>query len=149
MLRLKNITLKRVEKMQKDFSAAYPMMKIMFLGFNWPWNETGFVSCFQGIDAKAERKLLKAGANKTFFPNGTGGVQKASLILQPAEVSFLDLIVRAGNLLIDLEEVEVIKGSELVNKSLAEARIPERTELVVLAVKRPGDGTIIYREAAF
>ena len=30
-----------------------------------------------------------------------------------------------------------------MDKSLAEVRIPERTGLVVLAVKRPGDDTII------
>lgn len=97
----------------------------------------------RAIDYKADQKLLKAGANKTVSPNEIGGVRMASLILRPAVVSFLDVIVRAGDLLIDLEEVQVKKGSELVDKSLAEARIPERTGLVVLAVKRPGDDTII------
>ncbi|MGM0651317.1 MAG: potassium channel family protein [Bacillota bacterium] len=97
----------------------------------------------RAIDDKADRKLLKAGADKTVSPNEIGGVRMASLILRPAVVSFLDVIVRAGDLLIDLEEVRVKKGSEMAGQNLAEVRIPERTGLVVLAVKRAGDDTII------
>lgn len=96
----------------------------------------------RAIDKKADLKLLKAGADKTVSPNEIGGVRMASIILRPAVVSFLDVIIRAGEVTIDLEEVTVAKGSELIGCSLSEARIPERTGLIILAVKR-GDGETI------
>jgi len=97
----------------------------------------------RAIDDKADLKLLKAGANKTVSPNEIGGVRMASLVLRPAVVSFLDVITRAGGVTIDLEEVVIGKSSSLDGVSLAEARIPERTGLIVMAVKRSGDETRI------
>ncbi|MDY6827591.1 MAG: potassium channel protein [Bacillota bacterium] len=97
----------------------------------------------RAIDDKADLKLLKAGANKTVSPNEIGGVRMASLVLRPAVVSFLDVITRAGGMIIDLEEVSIGKGSALDGISLAEASIPERTGLIVMAVKRNSDETRI------
>ncbi len=89
----------------------------------------------RAIDDKADLKLFKAGADKTVSPNEIGGVRMASLILRPAVVSFLDVITRAGKVTIDLEEVLIREESLLEGMRLAEARIPERTGLIVLAVK--------------
>lgn len=97
----------------------------------------------RAIDDKANLKLIKAGANKTVSPNEIGGVRMASLVLRPAVVSFLDVITRAGGMTIDLEEVSIGKGSALDGISLAEARIPEQTGLIVMAVKRSSDETRI------
>ena len=67
----------------------------------------------------------------------------ASLVLRPTVVSFLDVITRAGRMTIDLEEIEVKKRSVLDGSTLAETRIPERTGLIVMAVKRDGEDTVI------
>ena len=97
----------------------------------------------RAIEDKADLKLLKAGADKTVSPNEIGGMRMATLILRPAVVSFLDVIIRAGEISVDLEEVVVTEHSKLNGLTLAEARIPERTGLIVLAVKRIDNDTII------
>lgn len=106
----------------------------------------------RAIDDKADLKLLKAGADKVVSPNEIGGSRMASLVLRPAVVSFLDVITRAGEVVIDLEEVIVKTGSKLSGQTLADARIPEQTGLIVMAVKRkkgetiinPGPATILF-----
>lgn len=97
----------------------------------------------RAIDPKADQKLLKAGADKTVSPNEIGGVRMASLVLRPAVVSFLDVIIRAGDLSVDLEQVVVKKDSQLSGVTLAEANIPGKTGLIVLAVKHGYGDTVI------
>jgi voltage-gated potassium channel len=97
----------------------------------------------RAIDDKADLKLLKAGADKVVSPNEIGGSRMASLVLRPAVVSFLDVITRAGEVVIDLEEVIVKAGSKLSGQTLADARIPEQTGLIIMAVKRNKGETII------
>jgi len=97
----------------------------------------------RAIDDKADVKLLKAGADKTVSPNEIGGVRMASMILRPAVVSFVDVITRAGNMTVDLEEITIEKKSPLNRATLADARIPERTGLIVIAVKKQ-DGEIEF-----
>ncbi len=97
----------------------------------------------RAIEEKSDLKLLKAGADKVVSPNEIGGTRMASLILRPAVVSFLDVITRAGQVVIDLEEVSIRIGSSLVGKSLADARIPEQTGLIVMAIKRSNGETEI------
>lgn len=97
----------------------------------------------RAIDDKADVKLLKAGADKTVSPNEIGGVRMASMILRPAVVTFVDVITRAGNMTVDLEEITIEKKSPLNRATLADARIPERTGLIVIAVKKQ-DGEIEF-----
>jgi len=60
----------------------------------------------------------------------------ASLLLRPIVVSFLDIITHMGDVVLDLEEVTVCRGSDMVGRTLKDARIPERTGLVVIAIKK-------------
>lgn len=97
----------------------------------------------RAIDDKADVKLLKAGADKTVSPNEIGGVRMASMILRPAVISFVDVVTRAGQMTVDLEEITIEAESPLNESSLANARIPEQTGLIVIAVKRL-DGDIEF-----
>lgn len=89
----------------------------------------------RAIDKGSPEKLKKAGANNTISPNEIGGSRMASLMLRPTVISFLDIITHAGEVVLDLEEVVIYKGSSLTNKTLREAKIPEKTGLIVLAIK--------------
>lgn len=97
----------------------------------------------RAIDDKADLKLLKAGADKTVSPNEIGGVRMASMILRPAVVTFVEVVTRAGQMTVDLEEITIEAKSPLKGSSLADARIPERTGLIVIAVKKL-DGEIKF-----
>ncbi len=65
------------------------------------------------------------------------------MILRPAVITFVDVVTRAGKMTVDLEEVTIEKESFLNSCSLAEARIPEQTGLIVIAVKKV-DGEIVF-----
>ncbi len=92
----------------------------------------------KAIEESAHKKLQKAGADKTISPNEIGGQRIASHIIRPAVISFLDVITRAGDVTLDLEEVVIAPHSGLVGQKLFEAKIPERTGLIILALKSKG-----------
>ena len=98
----------------------------------------------RAYDRHAHGKLRKAGADNTVSPNELGGTRMAALVLRPAVVSFIDVITRVGDVGMDLEEVNIRPGSEMVGRTLKEARIRERTGLVVLAVKKAETGKTIF-----
>lgn len=93
----------------------------------------------KAIEQSAHSKLLKAGADKTISPNEIGGQRIAALLIRPAVISFLDVITRAGDVTLDLEEVVISQHSQLAGMKLLEAKIPEQTGLVILALRRKGE----------
>lgn len=92
----------------------------------------------KAIEKSAHNKLTKAGANKTISPNEIGGQRMAALLLRPSVISFLDVITRDGDVTLDLEEIKIPHYSNLVGKKLMDAKIPEKTGLIVLALKKTG-----------
>ncbi len=90
----------------------------------------------RAIDRKAHAKLRKAGADNTISPNEIGGLRMAALLLKPAVVSFLDIITRAGELRLDLEEITITQKSGMSGKTLYELAIPKKIGLMVLAIKK-------------
>ncbi len=98
----------------------------------------------KAVEKSAHNKLIKAGANKTISPNEIVGQRMAALMIRPSVISFLDVITRAGDVTLDLEEVTIPPRSELVGKKLFEARIPEKTGLIVLAVKSRDESNLVF-----
>lgn len=92
----------------------------------------------KAVEKNAHNKLIKAGADKTISPNEIGGQRMAALIMRPSVISFLDVITRAGNVTLDLEEVVIPQHSGIIGQKLLEAKIPEQTGLIVLALKEKG-----------
>lgn len=93
----------------------------------------------KAINQSAHKKLLKAGANKTISPNEIGGLRIAAHMVRPSVISFLDMITRSDDLALELEEVVIKAHSALNGKKLYEAKIPEQTGLIVLALKKQSD----------
>jgi voltage-gated potassium channel len=92
----------------------------------------------RAVERTAHSKLIKAGANKTISPNEIGGQRMAASLMRPSVTSFLDVMTRAGDMLLDLEEIEIPPQSKVAGVRLVEARIPEQTGLIVLALKKKG-----------
>jgi voltage-gated potassium channel len=90
----------------------------------------------RSIEKGADLKLRRAGADNTISPNELGGVRMASLMLRPQVVSFLDIITRFDEEILDLGEVSVEEGAEIDNLLLKDARIPEKTGLIIIALRR-------------
>lgn len=90
----------------------------------------------RAIDKTSHDKLKRAGANNTISPDEIGGSRMAALMLRPNVISFLDIITHAGEVVLDLEDVVLCDNSKIKNSSLREARIPEKTGLIILAIKK-------------
>lgn len=94
----------------------------------------------RGYDEDAAGKLRKAGADHVVSPDVTGGIRLASVLLRPQVVSFLDVVTRSEDLDLLLEQVPVPRDSTLDGTTLAEAEIPRKTGLVVVAIRHEQDG---------
>ncbi len=93
----------------------------------------------RSVESTSREKLKKAGANNTISPNVIGGMRMASFVIRPSIISFLDIITHAGDVVLDLEDVVICEGTSLRGQSLKEAKIPERTGLIVLAIRKTGE----------
>lgn len=85
-------------------------------------------------------KLYRAGANYVVSPNVSGAQRMASMILRPTVVSFLDIATRSSDMSLRVEQAAVTEASDLAGKTLAEARIPQHTGLIVIALKKADKG---------
>lgn len=95
------------------------------------------------LDIQLTKKIQKAGADKVICPTFIGGMRMASEMIRPSVVSFLDQMLRSRS---DhrVAEVTVPPGSPLLGR-LQDARIQERTGMVVIALDRgEGEGQFTY-----
>jgi len=95
-------------------------------------------------------KMYRAGADHVVSPNVSSAVRMASVMLRPSVLSFLDVATRSAELSLRLEEASVDEASPLSGMQLKEARIPEKTGLIVIAVRkvRDGDGRFVFNPVA-
>jgi len=84
----------------------------------------------------AARKLLRAGANRVVSPYQIGAVQMAQTAIRPAVVDFMTLATSSDNLELAMEEITIMKGSSLGEKSLLEANLRQRFGVIVVAIQR-------------
>ena len=87
-------------------------------------------------------KFYRAGADYVVNPTYIGGMRMASEMLRPRVVTFLDRMLR-GQVTERVEQAIVEEGSPIAGKTLAEARIQERTGLLPIALEMP-DGRSIF-----
>lgn len=89
-------------------------------------------------DKHAPDKLKKAGANKTISATQIGGRRMAAQMLRPSVVSFLEVVTSIDDVQLDLQDVVINQGSEMIGKTLRDLKIPDRFGLVVIAAKKLG-----------
>ncbi len=89
----------------------------------------------------SEQKIIKAGANRVITPNVIGGRRMAGMVMQPVVSDYLDLVAHGEGVEFRLQEYSVVAGSQLLGKTLSEARVREATGVYVLAV-RSAEGRI-------
>ena len=109
------------------------------------------------IDQSSEHKLRRAGADSVITSNSIGGMRMASVMLRPAVVSFLDKMLYMKDAALRVEEALIPDGSGLIGKTMAQAKIGEKTGLIIIAIKdketgnyhyNPGSSTVIKENDA-
>lgn len=102
----------------------------------------------RSVDPHTEDKLYKAGANHVISPNVIGGTRMAAAMLRPAVVSFLEVMMRGSDVSMRMEEVTVPPNSAIDGKTLMDAQIPQKTGLIVIAIKNPEEGKLIFNPSS-
>ena len=96
----------------------------------------------KALDEEAEKKILQIGANRVVSPYKLSGLRIAQGLIRPTLVDFMDLIIRRKELSLYMEELVVKKDSKLVNRNLAECDIRRTANVIVVAVKKPGEDIV-------
>ncbi len=64
-------------------------------------------------------RLEKAGADKVAMPNQIGGFHMATMLIRPNVVDFIDVLSNKSSADLQVEEMEVVKGSKIVGSKLS------------------------------
>jgi voltage-gated potassium channel len=87
-------------------------------------------------ERQTEEKLKMAGANRVISPYFISGRRMAALATRPVASDFLDMVMHGEHLDFSLREIPIPDRSYLVNKSLAEAEIRQKSGATVLAMRK-------------
>lgn len=101
---------------------------------------------------EAEKRLIRAGADKVIFPDLIGGFRIAMGLMRPTFTNFVDVVSRSyeeGQIAVD--ELHVSGACSLINHSLADTKIRQDYNLIILAIRNqdgafhfnPGKDTVI------
>jgi voltage-gated potassium channel len=93
----------------------------------------------KAIDEEGERKILQIGANRVVSPYKWSGLKIAQGLIRPTLVDFMDLIIRRKELALYIEEFVVKKEAYIANRSLNECNIRRKANVIVVALKKPGE----------
>ncbi len=85
-------------------------------------------------------KMYRAGADHVVSPNVSSAIRMASVMLRPSVLSFLDVATRSADFTLRIEQATISESSALAGKTLREAEIPQKTGLIVIAVRKGEDG---------
>ncbi len=92
------------------------------------------------IDHRNRSKLLHAGADKVIAPSEVGADRMAQVILRPNVDQFLERVLRAGALSLQIDEVEVRPGAALAGQTLAESNFRQQFSAIVIGMIDQSEG---------
>lgn len=95
----------------------------------------------------AQRKLVRAGADRVISPYEIGAVQMAQTALRPAVVDFVQLATSSENLELAMEQVRIGPRSALASRSILDSNLRARFGIIVVGIKR-NDGRMEFNPAA-
>jgi voltage-gated potassium channel len=103
----------------------------------------------KAVEAGADAKLRRAGADGVVSPNAIGGLRMVSEMVRPEVVSFLDVMMRDRDQPLRIEELPVPPGSRLAGRRVAELDLGAHG-LLLLALRAggPGGPRTIYNPAS-
>jgi voltage-gated potassium channel len=87
-------------------------------------------------------KLRQAGADRVVNPQALGAARMASFVEQPNVAEFIDVVMHERSMEFRMREFEITASSGLARQSLRDARLRERANVLVLAL-RMADGLFV------
>lgn len=92
-------------------------------------------------ETESVSKLEKAGADRVSLPYQIGGYHMAAVALRPAVVDFLDVIIDGKHSELQIEEINVDRGSQLIGRKIGEYLSRKKTGATVLAINKKSGAT--------
>lgn len=113
-------------------------------------NHSAFIIA-RADEEKSEKKLMRAGADKVFLPYIIGGHKMAQSITKPAVTDFLEFTVHNKDMGLEMEQLNVNKGSRLNGLKLMDSGIRKEMDIIIVAIRKksgemafnPSSGTLI------
>jgi voltage-gated potassium channel len=96
------------------------------------------------VDHDNESKLLHAGANKVIAPSEVGADRMAQVVLRPNVDQFMERVLHAKSLSLQIEEIEVHPSAPLAGQSLAESRFRQQFDAVVIGIIDADTGEMTF-----
>ncbi len=96
----------------------------------------------KALEEEAEKKILQIGANRVVSPYKLGALKIAQGLMRPALVDFMDLIIRRQELSLLMEEIVVPRKSKIVGRTLTQCQIRQKSNVIVVAIKKPGEDIV-------
>jgi voltage-gated potassium channel len=86
------------------------------------------------VDHDNRSKLLHAGADKVIAPSEVGADRMAQVVLRPNVDDFMERVLHAHALSLQIDEVEVHPSAPLAGQSLAESNFRQQFDAVVIGI---------------
>jgi voltage-gated potassium channel len=96
----------------------------------------------RAVEAQAEPKMIRAGANRVVSPIIIGSHRMAQALMKPAVADFMDSIA-AETLNVGFEQVEVEPESIYAARKLRDTNIRAKLNIVIVAIRRK-DGEMLF-----
>ncbi len=94
----------------------------------------------------ADKRLLKAGADRVVSPYAIGAIRIAQNILRPTVTDFIELALSGEGMELGMEEIRIPENSKMAGKKLVSSGLRSNYDLIVMAIKRT-DGAMIFNPA--
>lgn len=91
--------------------------------------------------AENEDKMVQAGANRVVSPYNIGGMRMANSLMRPHLTEFIEELTIGAGLELWLEEMLIEANSNLINQTVAQLNLRQRTGVTLLAILR-GNGIL-------
>ena len=96
------------------------------------------------VDHDNRNKLLHAGANKVIAPSEVGADRMAQVVLRPNVDEFMEQVLHANALSLQIDEVEVHPSAPLAGQSLAESNFRQQFDAVVIGIIDADTGEMTF-----
>ena len=99
-------------------------------------------------EKSTEKKLIRAGANKVVSPYTIGANRMAQAILRPSVMDFIEIATAHQNFELQIEEICIRPGSDLVNKTLMSSDIRKELDIIIVAIKKINTDKMLFNPSS-
>lgn len=96
------------------------------------------------VDHDNRSKLLNAGADKVIAPSEVGADRMAQVVLRPNVDQFMERVLHANALSLQIDEVKVHRSAPLAGQSLAESNFRQQFDAVVIGIISAETGDMTF-----